>query len=110
MYLSGFLTLVFYLRCAVCDIDINVITDDGSHELTLKLNEIGVFYINISNTPSNLTNTTFQLIAQHPDIIKINPTEIKIDIEDNLPINVTAVGAGHSKLAPMHRIGPIKNI
>ncbi|XP_074036350.1 cystinosin isoform X2 [Leptinotarsa decemlineata] len=83
--------IFFYFRCGQCDI---ILTDD--HELNLKLNEVSKFSINASFL-SNISNTEIQLIVQHSDIIRLDPTILNIT-EGIHDINVTALGAGHSEV------------
>ncbi|CAG9817298.1 unnamed protein product [Phaedon cochleariae] len=97
IFLCNILSVFFCFQCVFCDISIT------PHDLTIKLNEIDTFYLNISNIsePSNITKATLQLIIQHDDILSLTEPAVDIiNITNNLqlPINVTAIGAGHCEI------------
>ncbi|KAJ8967531.1 hypothetical protein NQ314_002846 [Rhamnusium bicolor] len=90
--LCALFTLISFIENAACEISVS------TNDLTLKLNEKGTFYLEIRDIPE--TSAEIQIIAQHDDIVRINKTIIDLTNITNasIPIEVEAIGAGHSEI------------
>lgn len=90
--LSIISALVLVFETARCQVTVS------KHDLTLKLNEKETFNLEIRNISE--TNAVLQFIIQHDDIVNISTHTIDFNDLTNtsIPIDVEAIGAGHSEV------------
>ncbi|VEN55217.1 unnamed protein product [Callosobruchus maculatus] len=84
------LLTVLGVSCSKNDITVS------THELKIKRGTKTVFFINTSDTPEIDKDKTIQLVVQHEDILRINESVISIHANETTPIEIEAIGAGHS--------------
>ncbi|VEN63495.1 unnamed protein product, partial [Callosobruchus maculatus] len=84
------LLTVLGVSCSKNDITVS------THELKIKRGTKTVFFINTSDTPETDKDKTIQLVVQHEDILRINESVISIHANETTPIEIEAIGAGHS--------------
>ncbi|XP_018577032.1 cystinosin homolog [Anoplophora glabripennis] len=86
------LALISLLGAVTCELTVS------KHDLTLTLNEKETFDLEISNISE--TNAVLQFVIQHEDIVNISTQSVDLSGLTNvsIPIDVEAIGAGHSQV------------
>jgi len=80
------------LQNVLCDISVS------THDLSIQLNQNDTFILQVRNyTPYPNSEIVFNV--QHSDIVHVDPSTVLISQDDDdIPITIEAVGAGHSEI------------